>query len=396
MYRFSIVLFFVGLLFSSRLDSKEINQSDLENIRLSATNCTGGYYRDGQLHTPEQIASALNKINGRRDLISEDEARDIYYVAKGLLLKKIVNPERASDPKRLLECAPDERGGVWLFKFLIGRSPDELKGPSNSFYWLGQAYRRGIGVRQDNERARELMLQARIMGNRKLTSSDWGNHPNDELLTVIKDSNYLPYLREASQGRRGGEAKLLLAENLITTSPNEAQRLLRDASINGYFPASRFLLESEQSGTLKKQHTHEQAVFWALLAWRSAHRPEFRHRLVETIVKLNRSGTNIPISNRSLTFEEIGGDSLIGDPNEIMLDGRRGIVQARALVSPDGKIIYVELVNSSSYQTPMGAETRKIYKPNKLTPVQPELYEGRAVYSWMMLPSIKFSRVKSK
>ena len=150
---------------------------DVRRLSTIVPTCSGGEYRDVETRTAQMIAASLPKAEEDATNLSVQRAAVVYSYAGALLKPSIANPERAVDLLSSVECPPDPALGVKLMTFLAGDRPGHNAGPTNAYYWLGMAYRRGVGVSPDPVRARQYFLQAQMLGLPKLTAEDWGASP---------------------------------------------------------------------------------------------------------------------------------------------------------------------------------------------------------------------------
>ena len=356
----------------------------------AVADCKGAIYQrdparsgaDFRIRDAEEIAQSLPRPGETAVGLNDSRANDIYEMAGALLKPAIPNPERAFDPSVFVKCATNPEIGVAILAFLTAGGPGRSKGTGNAFYWLGQASRRGIGVPADPARARLYFLQARMLGIFTLTAEDWGEKPSDTLLAILARQANRAMLEDAAAAGRP-DAQLLLGELLVPTDKARARLMLEAAVAKDAFRAARKLAALEMQGALGKA---DPARAVALLAPKAYPGSDAYREMLAAAEAYNAG--DIPILQRPLTLSKLGGPSLIPWPDQVEFDGVPGRVPARALIGPDGKIVFTEVIDPRTRQFRMAKVTLRIFDPKKLKPGSPHVEAGRPVFAWAMLPPI--------
>lgn len=359
-----------------------------DRIANASKACTGGEYSrpSGEAHVRRrdisEIVRALPLPGERVGDISSDRASDIYTVAMGLLAPAIPNAERALDPGSFLKCSPDPEAAVELLTFLAADGPANRQGPNNIFYWLGMAYRRGVGVGPDAAQAQSMFLKARILGQTNLTSEDWGAHSTDTLpLVLSRPANRAILEQTASAGR--GEAQLLLADLVLPTDKEKARSLLRAAVAQRNIAAIRRLAKLDAEGAFGEPDYLEATRLLASIARLG---DDDYNSMLAAASAFNRG--DVVNDGRVVTLAVLGGESLYTQLRTAKLDSIGGRVPARGLVAPDGHIIFTEDTDPSTRQFAMAKETLRVFSPQNLRPIAPSMVGRRAVFAWVNLPAI--------
>jgi hypothetical protein len=102
------------------------------------------------------------------------------------------------------------------------------------------------------------------------------------------------------------------------------------------------------------------------------------------------NGGEIPVVARRLTLRELGGRALLPVPGKVDLDSPRRAVEAKALLGPDGRVVFVELLAPFYDTTVIGRATLAVFDPKKLTRVVPHRVAGRPVFAWVDLPVLSW------
>ena len=358
---------------------------DVHRLSEIAPSCSGGVYSDGETRTAQMIAASLPKAGEEANRLDEKRADDVYLYAGALLKPSITNPERALDPTSFVKCPPNPTLGVKLMEFLTGDQPGHNKGPTNAYYWLGIANRRGVGVPADAAQARQYFLQARALGLWNLTAEDWGTSPKDQLLTIARKPENFRWIEAAAAAGKQGSI-VLLAELLVDSEPVRARSLLSGQPDNIF--AARQLAEFEMQG--KFGHPHPEAAVRAMAHFQRLSRPYY-DLMLQAARQYNAPEEDIPTSPRQVTLDELGGKKLLLAGQKEELDAIRGVVTARALVDPTGTILYTEVADPQISRFRMASATLKIFTPSLLNKVAPFERNGRPIFHWLNLPPVRWA-----
>jgi len=358
-----------------------------DRVSAATKACTGGKYAQApggtgfRLREATEFAQASPRSGESVKDISDDQAADIYALARGLF-PAIPEAERALDPRSFVECPPDPEIAVALLTFLTADDPAYFRGPINSFYWLGIAYRRGIGVAPEAARARSMFLMARILGQSNLTSEDWGTSHTDTLSVVLSQpANRIMLERAASAGRPGAQS--LLADLIFPTNKDRARTLLRAAAAQRDLTAIRRLADLDMQGAFGKPDYGEAASLWASIAHPQSDDYNSMLRAARAF-----NGGDVPEVDNGMTLAQLGGERLYAELRQAEVDAIGGHVPTRALLAPDGHIIFTEVTDPPARQFAIARATLRVFAPKNLPPVTPYMIGGRAIFAWVKLPVV--------
>jgi len=357
--------------------------------------CSGGWYEAGsnprRLIGPDDLTPRLSLLRQPSTDLDQEAGEDLYAIAKALLIPSIAPPDFILDPTSSLQCPARPTEGVAIMRYLVGERPNDWRGYVNAFDWLGVATEQGIGTPVNVSEARLYFLRGR-MHSIISSSGKWSDGIDNDLIANIERAGYRPYLEELSQieeeERSGGAARMILAEEALAEDPNKARRLLR----THYIPALNRLLELEASGQVPILHDHSDIEFWSE-AWQTMMGfKKWAARLLKGVELAN--GGTIPTSPQRpriselrsfLTFERVDDPQATRDP-----------IPVRALVGPEGEVLYVENCQAS----PIPPDTRLIDLNVRLDAARlylgslPKLpithIDGEAAYGWVILPAVHF------
>jgi hypothetical protein len=193
-------------------------------------------------------------------------------------------------------------------------------------------------------------------------------------------------LEDAARRKRGGEPQYLLAELDLPSNPPRARALLDEAAAAHHRKAALRLAALEAEGALGEARPLRTIALLAPLA-RSGN-PE-----LEALLAASRrfSGlAQVPLSARRVTMAQLGGKALLARAKGMERDSLVGRVPARALIGPDGRIVFVELIDPDLGSHSIGRATLRVYRPEHLPRLQPEVVAGRPVFAWVNLPPINW------
>lgn len=355
-------------------------EAQADRAAKATAGCTGGEYST-RLRDAQEIARSLPKAGETVLQLDDERAYDVYTVAGALLKPAIPNPERGFDRTSFLTCTVDPALGVALMTFLAADGPANHTGPNNVFYWLGQAYRHGAGVTPDARRARDYFLADRILGNFLLTSEDWGDRPADTLLAVLARPANRGILESAAAADKS-EAQFLLGELLLATDKPRARALLRASAEQRNPRASRRLSDLEALGAFGAPNFQEAARARAWLA--GPDNDDFR-AMLDAARAFN--GGEVPAINRRISLAELGAAATLAKFQGAERDSIVGKVSSRALLAPNGHILYTE-VESGARTFLIGRNTLRVFDPPILKPIAPYMADGKPRFAWVTLPTI--------
>lgn len=362
---------------------------EARQLRAAADACTGGVYQsqNGEyvLRTAQEITARLPQ---ETDVASQRPdrayANDLYKLAVGLLTPAFND---SSITRPFLKCPANAELGARLMAYLVGDSPKDNVTFGRATYWLARAYRDGVGVEPDPIKARQLFLRARIMGEQYLTAKDWGEKSTDQLGDRLRQPEAWAMLEEAARAGQL-EARFLLAEQTLQEQPAFAIVTLNALVDEQYAPAIRLLAQLKAEGPTELRNLMDATLLYARLAHnRSKPNAEYT-AMLEVAARYNALPYGIPTADDKPTFDELGGKKLLPGPEDYHFDSIRGAPTARGLMAPDGRIIFVELIEPIFQRLTIGGATLWTYRPARLSKIKPYSVNGRPVFAWVWLPRI--------
>lgn len=377
-------------------DPLRYTEAETAALRAAAETCTGGYYPAGRpdLLTAAEMRARLPEPTdppGFRP--DKGMARNLYEVALGHFRPALPEAPRGLDTGRpYLTCKWDAVAGARLMAWLVGDGYAQLRGPTNSLYWLGQAYRQGIGVPQDAERARTLLLLARLRGFSKLTAEDWGRTPGETLEAALKAPAGRQMLEAVAALPDNPVAALLLAQQLKTTEPARARAVLDAAAsaTNTYFPVNTELGNFRRDGIGGPKDLVGAAEQFAIVAQGDASNSPVAAPMLAAALAYNGALGTIPTVDPAPGLADFGGRALLPKPDETWFVSLRGSSPARALLAPDGRILFTELLLRPASYSQVERATMWVWNPKRLPKLPPWTVDGRAVFAWVPLPALAF------
>lgn len=368
-----------------------LTPAEARRLAASARACTGGYYRmavgdqEPVLRSAADHLPALPAAGDDGSTWSEERADDAYKVAVAMLENAFTFTERPLAATSELDCPPDRESGARLLRFLAGDGITSLISVSNVHHWLAEAYRAGAGVPADPAKARRHFLIARLRGHEHLSPSSWGERPGDTLASLyVRPADREVFEEIAATARYPAEARFVIAEIVAATDPKRARALLEAAVDSDHSGAAIRLAEHEMNGTLGKRDPARAAELLARWACMScdAYQPMLAAARAH-------NGGEIPIFPRRIRIDELGGmNKLLPDPNAIQRDSLVGMVEARGLMAPDGRILYVELPGRKPPGNSLTSATLTLFRPERMNRLTPHLVDGKPVFAWVNLPRV--------
>ena len=377
--------------------SPPLPSSDIATIRQALGQCTGGAYRvGGGRRGPEALLPSVDALSRPSAALDKETGTALYTIARALFPEQAALPEFIGDPTSALICPARPAQSVAMLRYLMGEGPDDWRGQTNAFDWLGLAAERGIGMAPDPALARRTYLRGRIH-SAVLPNDRWSDGIDDDLLANIERAGLRPYLEELASfdrhARSGGAARMILAEAALPHDPAAARAWLRTP----YIPALSRLIELEAEGALPTASDREDIAFWASLIRRSV---GWRRWLARTTkgARLHNGGT-IPTA-----AERPGAKRLrpVLDLSALKDGAQAGTqpVPIRALVDPEGRALFVEDCRATplargTIVANMGfrMQALRLYDPDRLPKLPVSHVDGRAAYGWVILPAALFRRV---
>lgn len=359
--------------------------------------CSGGWIelgrRRGEVKAVDLIPR-LSLLSRPSEELDQSAAGDLYAIAKGFLAPATGTPDwRPMDGESSLRCAALPKEGVALMKYLAGEEPGRLKGPSNAFEWLGLAYETGAAGARDQTKARRYYLLFQMHSGFS-RNNRWSDGVDGTLLGNVERAGLRPYLEKlANTGARGGTARIALAEAALSTDPMAARRLLRyldDRSANR-------LLELEDQNRVSAVHDADEIDFWAEAARTLFGYRKFAARMLQSVERWN--GGTIPTSPQRVPIDLLR--SYLDRDNVADADATSGPIPVRALVTPQGRAIWIEACQAAPAQSlpvrnlVVQLDAARLYSAADITKL-PNLpvvkVQGRPQYTWVILPAVHFMR----
>lgn len=375
--------------------SPPMSRESIQIIAAALPECTGGWIRIGKRDpvSPIGLLPRLSLLSGPSEALDQDAGRDLYEIAKGLLAPAIGVHGTMMDGDPFLKCPARPREAVALLEYLVDEQPDAWRGPTNAFEWLGLAYETGAAGAKDAAKARRYYLRFRIHAGAG-AEARWSDGVDDSFLGNVQRAGLRPYLDALARTKRwGGQARLALAEAALPTDPMAARKWLLYLDDG---PLIR-LLELEQQKRIPSVANSEEIALWAEAARTLFGFRKYAARLLKAVRDVN--GGVIPTSPRRPSIDRL---RLHLDMASVAdADSTYGPVPVRALVTPEGKAIWIE---ACSAQPPGSAlhvdfvnqlDAARLYNVKNIAEL-PRLpiatIGGRPVYGWVMLPAVHFTR----
>lgn len=371
----------------------------IDVIAAALPECTGGWIEIGKQTRgrvfPTDLTSRIALLSRPSIELNQEAGMDLYKIAIGLLAPATGTPDWMVDGSANLKCSAHPREAVALLEYLMGKKPDDRRGASNAYEWLGLAYETGAAGVQDPAKARRNYLLFRMhsfsRGNR------WTDGTDDSLLGNIQRAGLRPYLEALAQTERsGGIARLALAEEALPTDPAKARRLLLyldDRSL-------KRLLELEEQKRVPIVADREEVGFWAEAARTLFGYRKYAARMLKAAQEVN--GGSIPLSTQQPSIDLLRPH--LDMANVTDADATRAPVPVRALVNPDGRAIYIEACSAQPAQSMPIRNLNVLLDASRLYNVRnisslPKLpivrIKGSPAYGWVILPAVHFTRTDS-
>lgn len=368
-----------------------LTPAEAQRLAASAGACTGGYMRSEHPDEPTlrrsaaDLLPALPAAGDDGSTWSSKRAGDAYELGTAMLESSFAFSVRPSDGgSSPVDCTQDPKSAVRLLRFLAGEGADTSLGAVNVHHWLAEAYRAGAGVPADPARARRHFLIARLFGFSQIGPSDWGENAGDTFARLYgRPSGRALFEEMAAAGI--DEAQLIVADIVMATEPKRARALIESAAASGDSDAIKRLAEHEVKGTFGKRNPERAAVLLARITCKRCD----TYGAMLAAASAHNGGGEIPILPRRIGIDELGGvRKLLPDPTVIDRDSLVGTVEARGLMGPDGRIVYVELPAHDSVGFTLMRATLTLYRPEKLARLAPHVVGGKAVFAWVDLPPV--------
>lgn len=369
-----------------------ISNTHISVITSALAQCKGGWIELGARGhiSPADLNNRLDLLSQTSAALDADASKDIYEIAKGLLAPSMGNQERMLDGKPMLQCPSHPVEGVALMEYLVGDTLNSLRGPTNALEWLGAAYKSGAAGVNDLAKARYYFLRFHIHSGPWQQASRWSDGIDDDFLNNVQRAGLRPYLDELAK-RGGGPARIALAEAVLSTDPLAARRWLR-------YPDWRTLnrlLELEDQKRVPVFADNEDIAFWAEAALTIGGYHRYAARMMSAVKVVN--GGAIPTSSERPVIASLRPhlDLTILSTASATL----GPIPVRALVNPQGRVIYIEPCGDAPAQSiPVFNRVAqlmaaKLYntRDTKSLPQFPLVKaNGRSVYGWVILPAVHF------
>lgn len=366
-----------------------LTAAEARQAEATARACTGGYYQIRDPDKPTVRRSAVDHLpalpapGDDGSAWDSNRAEDLWHLATAMLTPTLKFTEGSATHSVYFDCPSDPVSGVRLLRFLAGDGALSTLGVANVHYWLAEAYRAGTGVPADPAKARRQFLIARLKGFSQFGPSAWGERPGETLADRYLHSRDRALFEElAADGL--SDAQLLIADAIIATDPKRARALLEAAAADSSEATER-LAEHETNGTFGKRNPARAVELLASGACRGC--AEYDAMLAAA--RAHNGGGEIPTFPRRIGIGELGGmKKLLPDPTVIERDSLIGTVEARGLMAPDGRILYVELPGGRSQTDSLGRGTLTLFRRDRLPRLTPHLVDGKPVFAWVNLPLI--------
>jgi hypothetical protein len=375
--------------------SPPMRHESIQVITAALPQCTGGWFGPGSRGrvAPMDLAPRLQLLSRPSSTLDEDAGRDLYEIAKGLLASAIGPHDGMLDGDASLNCPARPEEAVALLEYLVDEEPDAWRGATNAFEWLGLAYETGAAGTKNAARARRYYLRFRIhtgIGS----EARWSDGIDHDLVSNVSRAGLRPYFDALARSERGGgAARLTLAEMALSTDPETARKWLR-------YLDDRLLvrlLELEQQKRIPSVANAEEVLFWAEAARTLFGYRKYAARMLSAARDLN--GGDIPTSPERPSIDLLRSHldmAAVADT-----DATREPIPVRALVTPDGRAIYIEACTVQPARSVrldvlnVQLNAARLYSLNNLAglPKLPITKKGsKPTYGWVILPAVHFTR----
>ncbi len=393
---FALIAASMLVLASTAHATAPMSPESIATIEAAWPQCTGGWTEQGKGRrgkvSPADLAPRIALLSRPSSDLDRLAGEDLYQMAKALLVPATGTPTWTMDSKPSLTCPPRPKEGVALMEYLVGEGPNDWRGHTNAFEWLGLAYETGANGVPDNAKARRYYLRARI--HTGMTRNDrWSDGIDSDLLANVDRAGLRPYLDELAEAKRGGgAARMALAENALAVDPAKARRLLRYLDSR----ALNRLLELEDQKQIPTVADADEIAFWAEATATLFGYRKYAARMLKAVQDVNR-GT-IPTSPHQLPIDRLR--PYLDVERVADADSTRDPIPVRALVTPDGQAIYIEACQATPPQSiPIRVfnvllDAARLYNAGnykKLPKFPVTKINGQNVYSWVMLPAVHFT-----
>lgn len=366
----------------------------IASLGASLQSCTGGWINPGQatqeIVPPAALVHRLSRLSRPSVELSREDGEALYSIAQGLLAPATEPVPWLGGGKPTLTCLPRPAEAIELLEYLVGNSPDVMRGHAAAFGWLGYAYDSDLVERPDHERARRYRLLHRMHSS--FRADRWSDGIDDDLLANIERAGLRPYLNALAQhDRRGGTARIMLADAALSTSPSEARQLLLYLNEG---PLNR-LLELEEAGQIPYETSASDIELWAAAASNLLGFRRYAARMLKGVRTAN--GGSIPTATLRPSIETLRP---FLDLQQLAKAGLTpDAIPVRALVTPTGRAIYIEPCDATppktqSYKQLVAARLYNASAPSKLPKLPIAKLSGRPAYGWVLLPAVRFSESK--
>ncbi|GMM62502.1 hypothetical protein NUTIK01_32790 [Novosphingobium sp. IK01] len=369
-----------------------------ESIRIitaALPECTGGWIetdRRGRVF-PMDLAPRLSLLSGPSNALDQDAGQDLYQIAKGLLAPATGVHDRMMDGDASLKCPAHAKEAVALMEYLVDEKPDAWRGATNAFEWLGLAYESGAAGAKNVAKARRYYLRFRIHTGVG-PEARWSDGIDNSLLGNVERAGLRPYLDALAQSKRGGgAARLALAEAALPTDPLAARKWLRYLDDR---PLIR-LLELEDQKRIPVIADGEEIEFWAEASRTLFGYRKYSARLLKAAQQVD--GGSIPTSAERPSIDLLR--SHLDMASVADTDATRDPIPVRALVTPEGRAIWIEACSTHPAQSmPLQVlnvqlNAARLYSVKNVAelPTLPVVkVDGRPAYGWIILPAVHFTR----
>ncbi|NYT42711.1 hypothetical protein HZY97_18195 [Sphingomonas sp. R-74633] len=366
--------------------SPPLPAATIDVIAKTLPSCTGGWQsaaHDWKMIGPAELAPRLALLNRPSLALDEDGGYELYEIGKAMLFPALGAPTWFVDGGPGIKCPARPKEAIALLEYLVGEHPGDLRGWGNAFDVLGLAYAIGAVGAPDPVRAQHYYLRGRIHWQ-LLGHDSWSDGKDKDLLANIERAGMRPYLEEQALRPYSGAAHIILAEEALPSDPARARKLLLIPD----FRALNRLFELEAAGSIPEADKPADIPIW-VEAIRMTGNDKLIARMFKAVNALN--GGTLPTATERPAVKTL---LALLRRDTLRSPGSTPPIPLRALVDPQGRLLYVQLCTSAGARFSLVSSgkgnARRLFDPARLPPLPVPTIDGRPAYGWVILPAVQF------